>query len=40
VRKEIPPPGKIIESKKIISRKRTKEKLQEELKKSAPRHFT
>jgi hypothetical protein len=40
VRKEIPPPGKIIESKKIISRKRTKEKLRQELKESALRRYS
>jgi hypothetical protein len=37
VRKEIPRPGKIFESKMIITRKRAKEKLQQEWKKSIPR---
>jgi hypothetical protein len=32
VRKELPPPGRIIESKKTRQRKRAKEKLREELK--------
>jgi len=33
VRKELPPPGRIIESKKAEQRKRAKEKLRRELKK-------
>jgi hypothetical protein len=37
VRKELPPPGKIIKSKKNDSRKRAKEKLQKELKESLSR---
>ena len=32
VRKELPPPGKIFKSKKSESRKRTRERLQRELK--------
>jgi hypothetical protein len=36
VRKELPPPGKIFKSKKKESRKRAKEKLHQELKKSPP----
>ena len=34
VRKELPPPGKIFKSKRNISRKQAKEKLQKELKES------
>ena len=34
MRKEIPPPGKVFKSKKTDSRKRSKEKLEQELKES------
>ncbi len=34
VRKEIPPPGKVFKSKRNDTRKRAKEKLQQELKES------
>lgn len=34
VRKELPPPGRIIESKKTQQRKRAKDELREELKES------
>jgi hypothetical protein len=37
VRKEIPRPGKIFESKRNVTRKRAKEKLQQELKETVPR---
>jgi hypothetical protein len=36
VRKELPPPGKIIKSKKIERRQRAKEKLLRELKETLP----
>jgi hypothetical protein len=36
VRKELPPPAKIFKSKKDESRKRAKEKLHQEFKKSPP----
>lgn len=36
VRKELPPPGKIFKSKKDESRKRAKEKLHQEFKKTPP----
>ncbi|HEY7558326.1 MAG TPA: hypothetical protein VIH18_26330 [Candidatus Binatia bacterium] len=36
VRKELPPPAKIFKSKKDESRKRAKEKLRQEMKKSPP----
>jgi hypothetical protein len=38
VRKELPPPGKVIKSKHKDSRKRAKEKLQRELEEALPRH--
>jgi len=39
VRKEIPRPGKIFQSKRDITHKRAKEKLQQEWKESIPRKF-
>jgi hypothetical protein len=36
VRKELPPPGKIFKSKRDESRKRAKEELRQEIKKSPP----
>jgi hypothetical protein len=40
VRKELPPPGKIIKSKKTEQRKRAKEKLLRELKETLPAKST